>query len=311
MARVVFVAKKEELDAVREGLADYLETWDACFLTTPEGAIEALSSATSSVVVADWDHAGGGGMTLCQKVRAMSKVAGRADCYLIGVTDQSPEGRGGSLESLYSAVDDFVRRPYEPAELAARIRAGLRVVRAERALRESNDELKNLVVTDPLTGLLTRRRGEEVLHAELARVVRGQEDLTVVMVGIDRFEALEESLGLDGADALLRQIAARYLRGSRVYDAAIRWGRSEILLVLPHAGRAHAEAVARRMQRLVSESPIALAPDKVVPVGACFGVVTVPKGADVSAGRLVRAASEATERARREGPNHITYASAD
>jgi len=309
MARVVFVARKEELDALREGLSAFLEGWDSCFLTTPEGAIEALAAASSAVVVADWDQADGEGMTLCQRVRGLTKNVRRGDCYFIGVTDRTPVADQGTLESLYSVVDDFVRRPFDPSELAARIRAGLRVVRAERALRESNDELKNMIVTDPLTGLLTRRRGTEVLTAELARVVRGQEDLTVVKLGIDRFDQLEESLGPDGADAVLRQTAARYLRGSRVYDAAIRWERSEILIVLPHTGRSHAEAVAERMQRLVAESPVTLAPDRVVAVAACFGVATVASGANVSFDTFVRTVDETMDRARQQGPNSIAYSS--
>lgn len=100
--------------------------------------------------------------------------------------------------------------------------------------KELERELEELALRDPLTGLYNRRRAEEVLEYEVLRARRDGLSLSVMFLDIDCFKVINDTLGHEVGDAVLRELADDLSHCKRATDSACRWGGEEFLLVLPN-----------------------------------------------------------------------------
>jgi diguanylate cyclase (GGDEF)-like protein len=104
--------------------------------------------------------------------------------------------------------------------------------KSNRRLEAAHRELEQLVITDALTGCYNRRFFHEVIGREVQRRHRYATPLSVVFVDVDRFKAVNDTLGHEAGDQALRRVAD-FLRGHvREADYLFRWGGDEFLLLL-------------------------------------------------------------------------------
>lgn len=115
--------------------------------------------------------------------------------------------------------------------------------------------LEKLAATDPLTGLANRRGAEQALAAELSRARREKQPLSCVLLDVDRFKRINDTIGHQTGDNVLCQISAILRRSIRAYDIVARWGGEEFLLVLPGATVGAAGALAERIRLEVARMP--------------------------------------------------------
>jgi diguanylate cyclase (GGDEF)-like protein len=105
------------------------------------------------------------------------------------------------------------------------------------ALALANIRLREKVadqsIRDSLTGLFNRRYAEETLEREIVRATRNGEPLSVVMLDLDHFKAINDEFGHDTGDMALREAATVLAGGVRASDVASRFGGEEFLLILP------------------------------------------------------------------------------
>jgi len=305
--RVIFIdGDRGRLDEVRAEIEPWAARWHASFLTTPEGALEALATAPGAVVVSLSEVPRVGGVTLCDRARDLGRGEGAGYCYCIRVAEEQDVDE--AVAAVGEHLDDFIRAPFDVRELATRVMLGLRVIEVERSLRESNHQLSHMRHLDPLTGLLSRRRGAERIADELARVGRGQQDLTVLLLEVDHLDELSASLGAAVADGVQREVATRLVATCRSYDFAVRWHEETFLLVFPHSGTAEARAIGRRLLQVVAGNAVAAGPDPYLTVTASAGVATAIKGARVTLEDLTSAAERALEGAHDQAPGTVCYA---
>jgi diguanylate cyclase (GGDEF)-like protein len=104
--------------------------------------------------------------------------------------------------------------------------------RTNLALSAANEQIKQMAITDPLTGCYNRRFFDEIGRRELERHRRYNKPLTVVFVDLDRFKHLNDRFGHDLGDTVLRTLGALLRRHVRGSDYVIRWGGDEFLLLL-------------------------------------------------------------------------------
>jgi len=160
--------------------------------------------------------------------------------------------------------------------------------------------LEGLSGTDHLTGLPNRREGEERLAEDLARAKRGRAILTVAVVDVNRFKAINDTHGHQAGDVCIRHVAWVIQRNIREGDWLARWGGDEFVLALWDASVfASPEAVLRRISRSLKESPVRL------PLGEEL-VLSISVGAHRYAGEddireLLARADAAMYEAKREG----------
>ena len=103
---------------------------------------------------------------------------------------------------------------------------------ANTRLEAAQDELRQMVTTDPLTGCRNRRYFDEVIGREVQRHRRYNIPLSLVFVDVDRFKTINDTLGHDEGDRVLQRVATFLLRNVREVDYVFRWGGDEFLMLM-------------------------------------------------------------------------------
>jgi diguanylate cyclase (GGDEF)-like protein len=158
------------------------------------------------------------------------------------------------VEGLRLGAHDYLRKPFEPSELLARVHAAVRSKALQDELRLRNAELELASRTDALTGLHNRRHLEE----QLQRLAGAGDQLAVLLCDIDRFKQVNDTRGHAAGDEVLRVVAARLGEAARPGDVPGRWGGEEFLVVLPGTGADEARAQGERVRRAVAAAPVPL-----------------------------------------------------
>jgi diguanylate cyclase (GGDEF)-like protein len=159
--------------------------------------------------------------------------------------------------------------------------------------------LERLAITDPLTGLVNRRGGERNIVNEISRARRHQSPLSCILIDIDRFKTINDTLGHQTGDRILREMSGLLRRTVRAYDIVIRWGGEEFLLILPGVALTEAQRLAERIRGAVEGLQLGDA-----------GRVTVSGGAstlgnDYSFDAMLTAADRRLYQAKATGRNRI------
>ena len=173
---------------------------------------------------------------------------------------------------------------------------------AMAALGRALDNVHELALTDPLTGLYNRRLLQDALPRELILAERRDEQLAVIMIDLDYFKRINDSSGHDAGDAALVEVAALLKRHIRASDIACRYGGEEFVLVLPDATLAGAVQKAEELRVAIAQ--LALRHRGALGVTASLGVAVYPQHG-LEAESLLRAADEALYAAKGAGRNRV------
>jgi diguanylate cyclase (GGDEF)-like protein len=178
------------------------------------------------------------------------------------------------------------------------------------ALRKAVQDLQEQAVTDPLTGLYNRRYLREALSRELMRAKRKNSPLAVVMVDADHFKRINDTLGHEAGDMVLKELGALFKRSIRGSDIACRYGGEEFALLLPDASLDGAERKAEDIRMAVKRLDIRVQDKPVGALSASFGVALFPQHAD-EADALLTKADEALYQAKGAGRDRVMVSGAD
>ena len=130
-----------------------------------------------------------------------------------------------------------------------------RIVADRRELQAANEELERLATADALTGLLNRRKFDEIIVRELELSRRYDDPLSLVMFDIDHFKKINDSLGHAAGDRVLAEVASLAARHVRSVDYVFRWGGEEFLILTPRTGLTEARAVADKLRDMAERHP--------------------------------------------------------
>jgi len=143
--------------------------------------------------------------------------------FLTGMDEQTDKVKGFDLGAV-----DYVIKPFDPAELRARVRAALQT----KALM---DMLTTQAQIDGLTGLHNRRFFDSQIDIEMDAGRRYQHKVGLVMIDIDRFKAINDRHGHPKGDQVLKQVAAIITDACRSSDHPCRYGGEEFAVLLPES----------------------------------------------------------------------------
>lgn len=216
------------------------------------------------------------------------------------------------VEAFSAGVDDYVTKPFEFEEVDARVRSMLRrrdllsnLESTVRDLTVTNAELEQLLVVDEKTGLYNFREFQRRLKDEWQRAERYATPLSLVMLDLDHFKRINDSLGHQAGDRVLREFATLVAGGARANDVAVRYGGEEFAVILPHTDAAMAARVAERIRTAVREF-VFLEEEQPVQVTVSAGVATYPSTPDLdSVDALLRAADLALYEAKERGRDRV------
>ena len=164
------------------------------------------------------------------------------------------------VEAFRAGADDFVTKPFDFEEVDARIRGMLRkrdmLVKLESSVRDltaTNEHLEQVLMVDEKTGLYNFRAFQRRLKEEWERSIRYAVPLSLVLFDLDHFKQVNDTMGHQFGDEVLKQFAMLVSGGARANDIAARYGGEEFAVVLPHTGPPMAMRVAERIRRAVEE----------------------------------------------------------
>lgn len=115
-------------------------------------------------------------------------------------------------------------------------------------MKEMEEELKRLSVTDQLTQIYNRVQFHRSLDEEVKRSKRYETELSLIMFDIDHFKSINDTYGHDVGDAILvslTKLVQRYIRDTDIFS---RWGGEEFMLLLPHTNRDNSHLLADRIR---------------------------------------------------------------
>jgi diguanylate cyclase (GGDEF)-like protein len=205
------------------------------------------------------------------------------------------------LRALNAGAKDFVGKPFEHAEVLLRVRNMLEVRLLHDAAREHGKELELLALSDPLTGLANRRLLADRLSRALVHARRNKSTMALVYLDLDGFKQINDTLGHDAGDVLLKRVAARLLAAVREVDTVARLGGDEFILVLWQvSGADHAATAVLRALAAVAQPYDILG--QAVSMTACAGVGIFPAHGE-TADTLMKSADLALYAAKRADKN--------
>ncbi|MBF0425449.1 MAG: diguanylate cyclase [Magnetococcales bacterium] len=176
----------------------------------------------------------------------------------------------------------------------------LRDVTSEKRLEE---RLRQLSYTDGLTGLLNRRRLDEVLADEFDRAKRYHLELAVLLFDVDHFKKFNDRHGHDQGDRVLQAIGSEMRHLFRALDFPCRFGGEEFCVIMPNTGRTGALQVAERLRERVELMKV-----DALTVTISIGVATLPLLDVPTPEALLKAADEALYEAKQGGRNQVCNA---
>jgi len=210
---------------------------------------------------------------------------------------------GLSLYLLATAVDNHKRsmRLHETRQaLKAR---ELDLQKQIQEIQALQNLLREQALSDPLTGLYNRHRLEDVLTREGASSMRSQRPMSLVLIDVDHFKGINDRLGHQIGDEVLRQVAHHLQAYTRASDWCFRYGGEEFLLVFPETSLEDARQKADVLRQSLAERPLVCG-DVQVDVTVSAGLASFPSdGTDMDS--LIGAADKALYQAKNQGRNRV------
>ena len=294
----------EDSAIYRRLIESHLTEWGFDFVCARDGkeAWKLLAKKDAPrLALLDWILPEIEGVELCRRLR--SRPDNEPYTYTILLTAKNRKDE--MLEAMNAGVDDFLAKPFDPLELKARLAVGKRIVDLQQKLVSANTALQFVASHDFLTGAWNRSEIVAFMHRELARARRDATPVGIVLVDVDHFKKVNDDLGHETGDVVLKEVTERLTCSLREYDGVGRYGGEEFLLVIPGCDLATTVRRANQIRELVCAKPI------VTPRGAV--TVSVSMGATVAQSStnselLLRGADSALYQAKRNGRNRVEEA---
>ena len=309
-------------EAVRRLLADQPNIV-LHYISDPEEAVRTASNIKPTVILQDLVLPKTDGLTVLRQLR---ENRGTADIPVIVLsTREDPVTKS---QAFAAGANDYLVKLPDKIELIARITHHsksflnqLERDEAYRALHESQQQLlarslelqsrtyeleeshkliSELAQTDVLTGLRNRRYFDEVFARECARATRQLAALSLIILDLDRFKAINDGYGHAVGDRVLTAVAAVMQTHTRDYDLPARYGGEEFVVLLPGSDNTHALAAAERLRQAIQLIRVEGYDGEIT---ASFGVASSLEGQGL--GDLFTRADQAMYRAKDKGRNRV------
>ncbi|HRN51488.1 MAG TPA: diguanylate cyclase [Anaerolineales bacterium] len=179
------------------------------------------------------------------------------------------------------------------------------VAERTRELRTANRKLHRQATTDALTGVHNRHVFFELANKEFSRSRRAGKPFAIVMLDLDYFKKINDTIGHTWGDEVLKGCADKIQTALRASDTVARYGGEEFAVLLPETSRGQALQVMRRVLRSIGETPFMLNERSILVTVSIGCTVLLPEDADMSV--ALRRADSALLLAKRRGRNRVEF----
>jgi two-component system cell cycle response regulator len=300
----VTVLIADDSQVIRAVVRDQLEG-EGYLVHEAEDGIEALSACAAirpDAVLLDIEMPGLDGRQVLERLKADPELRDIPVVFLTGRI-----GTDDVVACLRAGAHDYLKKPFEPAELIARISSALHIKELQDELRRRNAELDRIARVDPVTQLFNRRHLQEQLEDMCAAARRSNASVAVILFDIDHFKRVNDVHGHASGDLVLLECARRLNDEARAGTVVGRWGGEEFLVLLPDADVEDASRAAERMRARIADAPVI--------VDGTSLTMTISAGCAASRSgahhALVAAADAALYQSKAAGRNRVTMAPLD
>lgn len=182
-------------------------------------------------------------------------------------------------------------------------------MRAEEEIGRAHQAMRDMALSDGLTGIANRRRLDQALPEEIRRARRKGSTLALVMVDVDHFKRYNDTYGHAAGDECLRQVAAA-IQGNlkRPADLAVRYGGEEFTLLLPDTDLSGACKLTDEILQAIRDLRVPHSGHDAGVVTASAGVILgTPSWQACTPEGMIKAADRLLYEAKREGRNRLAY----
>jgi len=278
------------------------EAYDVSVETDPEVALTRSKSGDFDLIIVNMSIEASDPLRLCSSIRTFEETR---------LTPLLAIVRQGDTKKLVRALDigvtDYLSRPVDRNELTARVTTQLRRKRYIDRLRSTFEASLEMAVTDQLTGLYNRRYLASHLSAMFDRAFWTGRQLALMILDIDHFKHINDTLGHDTGDKVIQEIADRIKNSVRGIDLACRYGGEEFLVAMPDTDMSFAGLVAERLRNEIEMHKVSINGGRdEESVTVSIGISSTEEGArDDSAQKLIKRADEALYAAKNGGRNRV------
>ncbi|MEG2539792.1 MAG: diguanylate cyclase [Clostridium sp.] len=202
------------------------------WVLTGEEALENNLYENYDIVVLDVVLPGIDGYELCKKIKASKRII-----PIIMLT--SMENEECVIKALNSGADDYIKKPHNNQEFIARINVQLRTARLQKQLIEKNKELeeankliKQLAITDMLTGAHNRAFIPEYINHISSEINDKKLSLATIMIDIDNFKSVNDTYGHLIGDVVLKSLSNTCKAEVKDRGVVVRFGGEEFLIII-------------------------------------------------------------------------------
>ena len=266
-------------------------------------AFDLFKESFFPIVMTDWMMPEMDGLELCRAIRQKENPG-----YVFIVLLTAKDSQDDIISGLEAGADEYLTKPFNRAELIARLNTGRRFLEQEKALKQANEEIRILSITDPLTGCSNRGFLNTRLPQEIQRAVRYNRPLYIFMCDIDHFKKVNDTYGHQAGDLVLKEFSKRINDSIRdKVDMLARYGGEEFLVTLPETDLDGALHLAERLRKVISEKKFETGTKK-IKITASFGVAGFNSdnaGGEISIDTLINHADKYLYQAKNEGRNRV------
>ena len=262
----------------------------------PDKAVKLASSGMDLIIVSlvseNFD-----GLRVCASLRFKEDSR---DIPILIVGD--PEDEARLIRAYDIGINDTLMRPIEKQEMHARVNTLLRRKFYADSLRENFNENLEMVVSDPLTGLGNRRYFDRTIEPFFEALEDKDEAFSIMVFDIDHFKRVNDILGHDMGDQILKEVATRLVTNMRAVDVVSRYGGEEFMIAMPKTEENDALVAADRIRALIAGTPIYV-DGQALRITTSAGVAQVQKGEQLR--DVFKRADDALYKAKQAGRNKV------
>ncbi|MCX7709382.1 MAG: diguanylate cyclase [Clostridia bacterium] len=270
------------------------EGYTVCSTGKGKGVLELTYELKPDLILLDIILPDIDGFEVCRQLKSESTVE---DIPIIMITSKTD---GNDLKkALELGAFDYIKKPIDKVEVAARVQSALR-------FKQYHDNLKEMATKDALTGTYNHALLVELLEKELEKKKRKGGSVAFCMLDIDFFKKINDTFGHLTGDAVLKELA-RILTGMlRNSDIVGRYGGEEFGIVLPDIDAESTARLCERIRNSIKEH-IFKTRESEIKITVSMGVSFLPAGAAVGCAEMIKKADDALYRAKQNGRNRVEF----
>ncbi|MEW5939011.1 MAG: diguanylate cyclase [Chloroflexota bacterium] len=186
------------------------------------------------------------GYEVCSRLKADNSTRGIPVIFVSSLVDVQNMVRGFQVGGA-----DYIVKPYQQAEVLARINTHLTALRLQKQLEEQNSKLESMANTDFLTGVNNRRRFFAIAETEFSGAIRDAAPASVTIFDVDNYKTVNDTHGHMVGDQVLSDLARLIFEQARDTDVTARYGGDEFVILHPLLDKQGAYQIAEMIRKKV------------------------------------------------------------